>query len=98
MGGDTKTSQSKHFAEVKRMVHDFPRQQELLLRNNNIQQPSHSQGRPDIIQPVDTPRRGLFPPYMGGGYVWPPYETTPYPRLPALRRPATTYAWRPDDG
>ena len=44
-----------------------------------VQQPSHSQGRPDIIQPVDTPRRGLLPPYMGGGYVWPAYDERQHP-------------------
>ena len=66
VGGVTKTSQSKHFAEVKRMVHDYPRQQELLLRNNNIQQPSHSQGRPEINQTVDTPRRGFLHLFLGG--------------------------------
>ena len=64
------------------------------------QQPSHFSGTARNYPASRHTSVRVSSPILGGSYVWPAHDkrTTPYPRLPALRRPATTYAWRPDYG
>ena len=94
-------NKSERSVEAKRYRRRYPLPTtiillEIIIVQQQQQQPSHSSGTARNYPASRHTSVRVSSPILGGSYVWPAHaeRTTPYPRLPALRRPATTYAWR----
>ena len=86
---------SERSVEAKRYRPRYPLPTTIILLEIIIvqqQQPSHFSGTARNYPASRHTSVRVSSPILGGSYVWPAHaeRTTPYPRLPALRRPATT--------